>query len=192
MPSSQFFYIPQVMTLILNSPHKSILDVGPGFGKYGVLCREYCDLIPTWFAKGLNGFDKENWQIRIDCIEPFEKYITPLHKYIYDNIYIGKAEDLVSTLDTYDLILLIGVIEHIEKEAGVALLKECQKKAKSIIVVTPNGFKPQKAEWNNPFEEHKCGWTAKEFNELNFDCAVLRETNKIIAHWLKNGYRYFI
>lgn len=181
MPSSQFSYIPEVLDLILHSPHQSILDIGPGFGKYGVLCREYCDLIPTWFEKKISGFDRKNWQVRLDCIEPFKDYITPLHKYIYDNIYIGKAEDVISEVGNYDLILIIGVIEHMGKAEGTSLLSQCRKKSGTIIVVTPNGFRPQGAEWNNPLEEHRCGWSIEEFQALGFVCELLRPDDKIIA-----------
>jgi len=182
MPSSQHSYIPQVMNLILNSPHQSILDVGPGFGKYGVLCREYCDLIPAWFDKGLDGFDKKNWQVTIDAVEPCEKYITPLHHYIYNIIYNYKIESMLKVLNDYDLILMIGTLEHLEKPIGISVLTELQKKAKAIIVVTPNGFKPQKAEWGNPLEKHRCGWELREFKALDFECGILPLSNKIIAY----------
>jgi len=171
------------MNLILSSPHRKILDIGPGFGKYGVLCREYCDLIPAWYEKKLNGFDQKNWQCTIDCIEPCDKYITPLHKYIYDNIYTGKAEDIITTLGDYDLILVIGVIEHIEKLTGIRVLKDCRAKAKAVIVVTPNGFLRQDAVWDNPLEEHKSGWYPEDFDILNFRWDILRSQNKIIAYY---------
>ena len=183
MPSSQSYYIPDVLELIHGLPHRSILDVGPGFGKYGVLCREYFDLIPTWFEKGLSGFDQRNWQLRIDCIEPFEEYITPLHKYIYDNIYLGKAEDLIDEIPNYDLILILGVIEHLEKGVGLNLLKKYKDKTKAIVLVTPNGFHPQGPEWNNPLEEHKSGWTVKDLEGLDFKCSPLPPGNKIIAYY---------
>ena len=54
-----------------------------------------------------------DWQCRIDCIEAFEKYITPAHKYIYNNIYIGNATGILPALDHhYDLILMVDVLEH--------------------------------------------------------------------------------
>lgn len=175
------------MDLILRSPHQNILDIGPGFGKYGVLCREYCDLIPSWFEKGLDGFDKNNWQIKIDCIEPCEKYITPLHRYIYDHIYTEKAEDVIELFDDYDLILLIGTLEHLEKDKGVFLLKQCQKKAKAIVLTTPNGFVKQRAEWGNPLEEHRSGWSINDLKDLHFECQTLMSDNKIIAYWRKDA-----
>lgn len=184
MPSSQFFYIPDVLNLIYNSPHQSILDIGPGFGKYGVLCREYFDLIPAWYEKGLDGFDRNNWQLRIDCIEVHTPYITTLHKYIYDNIYPGKAEDVLPGLDNYDLILMIGMVEHLEKENGAKLLEISKTKARKVIVVTPNGYRPQSEVWNNPYEEHKSGWSGEDLSKIGFKCIML-PGNKILAFWDK-------
>lgn len=182
MPSSQFGYIKKVLKKVADSPHQSILDIGPGFGKYGVLCREYFDLIPTWTEKKLSGFDKKNWQIRIDCIEPFKPYITPLHEYIYDNIYPGKAEEVLPRLDNYDLILMIGVLEHLEKVDGLKLLKWCLMKAQSIVLVTPDGSSRQKAEWDNPYEEHRATWHMTELAEAGFK-TELASSSKILAHW---------
>lgn len=184
MPSSQFGYIKKVLKKVAELPHQSILDIGPGFGKYGVLCREYFDLIPTWIEKKLSGFDRNNWQIRIDCIEPFEPYITPLHKYIYDNIYVGKAEELLSELDNYDLILMIGVLEHLEKADGLKLLKECSTKAKAIVLVTPDGSSRQKPGWNNPYEEHRATWYMADLVEAGFECEMA-SASKILACWQK-------
>ena len=44
MPSSQHYHISKIMDLIININPMSILDIGTGFGKYGVLCREYLEL----------------------------------------------------------------------------------------------------------------------------------------------------
>lgn len=182
MPSSQFGYIRKVLGKVAELPHQSILDIGPGFGKYGVLCREYFDLIPTWTEKKLSGFDRKNWQVRIDCIEAFEPYITPLHKYIYDNIYLGKAEDVLLGLDNYDLILMVGVLEHLEKAEGLRLLKECSTKAGAIVLVTPDGSSRQKPVWDNPYEEHKATWQMAELAEAGFKCEMA-SSSKILAHW---------
>ena len=170
------------MAFVMTTPHRAILDIGPGFGKYGVLCREFCDLVPSWIDKKLNGFDQKNWQIKIDCIEPHKDYITTLHKYIYDNIHVGKAEDLIETLPDYDLILMVGVIEHLKKGDGECLLDNCCKKAKSVIVVTPKGFKEQGPEWNNPFEEHLSGWVPEDFKKRGFKVMVMVPDDKIIAY----------
>ena len=174
MPSSDFATLPPVMRLILGSSKNTILDIGPGFGKFGVLCREYADI---WQIR----YDKESWKTKIDCIEVFENYITPLHKYIYDNIYVGKAEELIHQLDNYDLILVLDVIEHMDKEVGIQFLKNCKEKAKTIIVSTPNGHSSQGVVFGNEYEVHRCGWSIPELESLGFKCESVQL--KIVAHW---------
>ncbi len=70
MPSSHFGQLNEIVELIKLSKPKSVLDIGVGFGKYGVLAREYLEL----WDEGKKYNDRE---IRIDGIEAFEKYITP-------------------------------------------------------------------------------------------------------------------
>lgn len=44
LPSSQYYHISKILELIIAIDPSSVLDVGTGFGKYGVLCREYLEL----------------------------------------------------------------------------------------------------------------------------------------------------
>ena len=45
---------------------------------------------------------------RIDGVEAFSPYITPLHNYVYDNLYVEDMRELVAKLDySYDLVLLM-------------------------------------------------------------------------------------
>ncbi len=149
MPSSHFYQLNQIMELITLTRPNSILDVGIGFGKYGYLCREYLEL--------LDGRQKlDDWQRRIDGIEIFERYITPLQEKIYDHIYPGDALDILPGLSKkYDLILLIDVIEHFEYAQGDRLLRLCLQLGKNAIVSTPKFDFPQSACFGNPFERHK-------------------------------------
>ena len=103
MPTSHPYQIDDIIRLIIETAPKNIIDVGVGFGKYGVLAREYLEL---W--DGIKPY--HNWNHRIDGIDAFKSYLTPLHDFIYDNIYIGNAIDVLPTLEIrYDL-LLIGII----------------------------------------------------------------------------------
>jgi len=160
MPSSHLYQLNEIMSLIYFTKPQNILDIGVGFGKYGVLCREYLEL---W--DGRQEYTK--WERRIDGIEAFEKYITPLHKFIYDNIYIGNAIDILPTLEiSYDVILLVDVLEHFEYEQGLQLLSECKNKGKNIIISTPRNIGSQKDAFGNVYETHKFQWTKKHFEKI--------------------------
>jgi 2-polyprenyl-3-methyl-5-hydroxy-6-metoxy-1,4-benzoquinol methylase len=147
------------MDLIISVKPFSVLDVGSGFGKYGVLCREYLEL---W-----DGRQEYEFLRRIDGVEVFQNYITPLHKFIYNNMYTETIINLVSKLDySYDLVLLIDVLEHFSKVEGMLLLNNLLKKNKGILVSTPKKPSPQKEAFGNAFEIHKSLWKKKELSTL--------------------------
>lgn len=155
MPSSQHYHISKIMDIIIALKPFSVLDIGSGFGKYGVLCREYLEL---W-----DGRQEYKFLRRIDGVEVFQDYITPLHKFIYNNIYTENILDLVKKLDyTYDLVLLIDVLEHFSKDEGVWLLNNLLSKNKGILIGTPKRPSAQKDAFGNVFETHKSMWKKKE------------------------------
>lgn len=162
MPSSRPELIPFVINLVMQLQPRSILEIGTGFGKYGMLFREYLDI---WGAAADPGrLAPQNWQVRIDGIEYFESYITDLQRHIYDRIIIGDAMDEIDRLPSYDLVFLGDVIEHFPKEDGQLLLKKCLTHAnRMVIVTTPNYFNPQGAEYGNTKETHHCLWTREDF-----------------------------
>ena len=131
MPSSHLHQINEIMELIFNSKPKSLLDIGVGFGKYGFLSREYLELG--------DGRQKYNdWKIQIDGIEVFTEYLTPIHKFIYNEIFEGNALDILPTLKTkYDLILLIDVFSLFfvitgDRVCAKTCLNMCQKEKKTF------------------------------------------------------------
>jgi len=160
MPSSHLLQLNEIVQLIYFSKPKSVLDVGVGFGKYGFLAREYLEL---WDGRGKYG----EWTRRIDGIEIFDEYLTPAHEYIYDNIYIGNALDIIPNLDfTYDLILLVDILEHFTHDEGARLLAACQIKGRNFLVSTPKDIGTQEGAFNNPFEAHKSQWQKQHFEEF--------------------------
>jgi hypothetical protein len=153
LPSSDFEQIETIIRLIRAADPRVMLDIGVGFGKYGVLAREYLEV---WTGTGEYG----RWQRRIEGVEAFPKYLTPLHDYIYDRIHVGSALEIVPNLTgPYDLILLIDVIEHFSKLDAERLLAACECIAKNVLIATPRTFYEQEAVFDNPYEEHRSHWT---------------------------------
>jgi hypothetical protein len=159
MPTSHHKQLNELIDLIILTNPKSILDVGIGFGKYGFLSREYLEL---WDGREYYS----EWSRKIDGIEAFEEYITPIHKYIYNNIYIGNALELLSNIDaSYDLILLIDVLEHFDFPDGNSLLNACIEKGRNVLISTPKDIGSQGGSFKNPYQEHKFQWRAEHFDE---------------------------
>ncbi|MGD9533520.1 MAG: methyltransferase domain-containing protein [Candidatus Nitrosocosmicus sp.] len=164
MPSSQYYQIPKIIEMLISINPNSVIDIGSGFGKFGVLCREYLDL--------RDGRQKYGFKRRIDCVEVFPDYISPLHNYVYNKTYNHNILDIVPKLRLrYDLVLLIDVLEHFEKNEGKYLLKTLLKGNEGIIISTPKKPSPQKDAFGNIYETHRSVWSKedlKQFGESHF------------------------
>jgi ubiquinone/menaquinone biosynthesis C-methylase UbiE len=84
--------------------------------------------------------------------------------------YTKKAKD-----NSFDVISLFDAIEHLTKEDGQELLKECKRVAsKHVLVFTPEGYvrnEPHNAwgiEGADHWQQHLSGWDMKELRELGF------------------------
>jgi hypothetical protein len=158
MPTSYLHQINEIVELIVLVAPQSILDVGVGFGKYGVLAREYLE-----FRDGREKYN--DWQRQVDGIEIFPQYITPLHQFVYNHIYLGDAQTILPTLETrYDLLLLIDVIEHFPLTDGYDLLLKGQRAARNMLISTPVDFILQKTAFGNSYETHHSHWSASQFS----------------------------
>ncbi|MBC7343764.1 MAG: glycosyltransferase family 1 protein, partial [Clostridia bacterium] len=73
MPTSWYQVIPIVLDQIQSLQPRSVLDVGIGFGKYGMLIREALE-VP------LGRYYKHQWQIKVDGVEVFSGYKNPIHE----------------------------------------------------------------------------------------------------------------
>lgn len=89
MPTSWYQAIPLILDKMLQEHPQSILDVGIGFGKYGVLLREALDV-------SREKYRKKDWTVQIDGVEAFKSYRNPIHDYIYNRIYYDSIEEAVT------------------------------------------------------------------------------------------------
>ena len=159
MPSSTWVHTSTVQDLIWKYQPKSILDIGPGFGRWGFLCRELLDVFRGRVIRS-------DWTVLIDCVEVFPQYITPIHDYVYDKIYHGCGlQFLEKCNEKYDLIVAGDVLEHFTKENGKKLIDEVYVHiSKAAIFCVPLGdrYKQGKA-CGNEYEEHKAVWELEDF-----------------------------
>lgn len=166
MPTSWYETIPSILDKVLIEKPTSILDIGIGFGKYGVLLREALD-IP--FMR----YEKDDWQIKIDGIEAFKGYQNPIHEYVYDKIYYDTVENVLPSLGHYDVIMLIDVLEHFEKDEGRTVIEELLPYAnKALIISTPISPAHQEEYNGNTYEAHKSKWTILDFAQYKMDYSL--------------------
>jgi glycosyltransferase involved in cell wall biosynthesis len=182
MPTSWYHVIPRVLSRVLIESPRSVLDVGAGFGKYGVLLRESLDIAAERYGR-------EAWQARIDGVEAFAGYRNPIHTYVYDRMYEGAVENLLPSLDVYDVVLMADVLEHFDKEAGREVLRALMAHTrKALVVSTPALPAPQGAVNGNAFETHKSRWGVCDFAgfENDFVLADVGDNKALIVKMYPN------
>lgn len=174
MPTSGWRKTMQVMGVLDKIPiPSSVLDVGVGFGRYGAMLREELDIRKRRYPR-------DKWVTTIDGVEVWEEYISPLHRYVYNKLYIGDIGTLVATLGVYDLILLTDVVEHMTREQGAKVLlslfdAHCRH---GMVVTYPTIIGNEHVHWQNPYEQHLHVWTQEQMLSLFSDrpCKVLFNT----------------
>lgn len=174
MPTSHWLQLNEIVGVLMATRPTSLLDIGVGFGKYGVLAREYLEL---WDGRE----DYNNWTRRIDGIEANRRYSNDLYHWAYDQVHFGNAIDVLPTIDhQYDLVLMVDVLEHFTRSEGAQLIELC-KKHRNLLVATPHHPSAQKAAFQNPYEEHKSQWGP---GDIRFDAArlIIPNTKSVIVY----------
>lgn len=154
--------IPKILQAVDSISPKRVLDIGTGFGKFGLLVREWylskrakIEIIPTN-------------DIVIDCCEITEYFINlPYHNSLYDHHFHQSFFELKNKLEDaqYDLILMIDVVEHYPKEEVKKWLREIIDKNK-ILISTPKEVTMYTQHYYGDSNHHKSQWTKEDFNEF--------------------------
>jgi SAM-dependent methyltransferase len=105
-------------------------------------------------------------------IDTFEKSIEASRAAgIHDSYIVGDIFALVDddAFPRYDCVVALDVIEHFEKERGLAFMDAIERiAAKRVIIFTPNGFLPQEPFDGNEFQRHLSGWYPDEFRNRGY------------------------
>jgi ubiquinone/menaquinone biosynthesis C-methylase UbiE len=86
----------------------------------------------------------------------------------YDDLVLADGRHLPFKDETFDAVLALEVIEHMNKQEGYNFLIHMTRLAKKkVILSTPSGFKPQD-EYANVYAKHLSGWNPEEFKAWGF------------------------
>ncbi|MGO9449523.1 MAG: methyltransferase domain-containing protein [Candidatus Binataceae bacterium] len=158
MPTSDFHNINAIVAIVTQLRPQSVLDVGCGFGKYGVLIREYLDV---WYER----LTPDQWKLNLVGIEAYKSYQNPVLDFVYSTVHFGEAQRILPTLGNFDVIVIADVIEHLEKQAAIGLVAECFKHSPVVVISTPIEFYAQGEILGNPYEVHRSTWSREDFPE---------------------------
>lgn len=157
MPSSDPRVLEGTCREIIIANPKTVLDIGVGFGKWGMLAREYTDI---WNYR----FYQNEWETHITGIEIHEPYRNPTWQ-LYNEVVIGDADSLLDLFAKegrhFQLTLMIDVLEHFEKEKGLVILKKVMAISDQFLVSYANS--EQKDVRDNKYEDHVSTWEDGDF-----------------------------
>lgn len=163
MPTSNLAVWPTILWMAESAkPHRTVLDIGPGHGKAAVLLREYLNEPPT----------------RIDACEAWPDYVDQFDlRRLYHAVIEQDATLLTAdVLAGYDLVLMVDVIEHMQKDAALELLDRIPG---WVVICTPVAF------FHNgpnlpPTEEHVSHWTQDDWSAM----ARCEHVTEVIGGWV--------
>ena len=148
------FYVPlsplNTMWRMLDKDTKSILDIGCGKGE------------PMMFINGRRKF-------RVVGIDIFKPYLEETKRQgVYRDIILGDVRHLPLKRKSFDAVMCLEVVEHLEKEDGERLLQAMEEVArKQVILSTPVGRFEHKDNFN-PYQEHRSFWMPVELKRLGY------------------------
>lgn len=155
MPTSSSYLLTPVVSFTSWLNPQSVLDVGCGYGQWGMLLRQHIDC-PWEIHAGI-----PRWNRRIEGIEAWEPYRNPLWDFAYDKVVVEEAISFLSAVnsDTYELALCVEVLEHMEAQTGRELLDHLRRVSRHVLITTPDRPLLQSEVCGNPYETHHSWWS---------------------------------
>ena len=158
--TSTVYSVEWVVERLREIQPRSIIDVGCGWGRWGCLAREFLEL---WEHR----YQRHQWAVRIDALDVHPGTWTPLHRFVYDDIFQINALEWVPVRD-YDVAICCDVIEHMPKDQGKAFLARMRRCIPHVLVGIPIG----KA-WplyggfdGNEYAGHLARWEPEDFDSV--------------------------
>jgi SAM-dependent methyltransferase len=88
---------------------------------------------------------------------------------IHDDYLEQDARSLDLADDSFDAVVMLDLIEHLDREDGEELLRRAERIAREVVVLTtPNGFINQSPYDGNALQEHRSGWTVEDLSRAGF------------------------
>ncbi|PKM92362.1 MAG: SAM-dependent methyltransferase [Euryarchaeota archaeon HGW-Euryarchaeota-1] len=151
-------------------------------------CESFLDL-----ACGINtpiqNYSKKYYSVGVDLFEPSVE--GSKQKGLHTEYCIMSVLDIDKKFkeNSFDCVVALDLIEHLEKKEGLKLMSMMEKIAKKkVIIFTPNGFLPQGEHFENVWQIHKSGWNVEEMQEKGYDVIGINGWKPLRGEMAKNKY----
>ena len=134
---------------------KTAVDIGCGKGTMGALLHNYR---PVEYLVG------------VDAFAPYLGH-NANHGYYDDLMLIDleRCESLPFRDNEFDLVLCIEVVEHLKKSNALRIIDELGRIGRRAIVSTPSVEVSRPALDGNPWQQHRCVITHKDFRDHGYE-----------------------
>lgn len=136
---------------LLDKKSHSLLDVGCGQGK------------PAQFLKS----KRKLFMVGVDIFLPYLREAQ--RQGSHDAYVLGDVCHLPFRPKSFDVVLGMEVLEHLDREEGLSLIKAMEQIARrQVLITTPVGTHKQGPYDGNPYQEHKHIWQPNELKQLGY------------------------
>lgn len=168
MPNLPFTYNWLLNRSIKENKIETILELGCGKG-------DFADLVNKDNKFEITG---------VDIFEPYLKICREKKKYLK-----LRKMDLSKKLDfkdkSFDAVVCLQTIEHMDKKVGLELLAKMEKIAKKIVIIsTPAGKCFQEEYDSNRYQRHLSDWIPSDFFKKGY------KVSGVGLKWVYGGYSH--
>ena len=162
MGTSNWQQIPFCIDVLMKIAPSRVLDIGVGFGRWGIILREFCEV---WSGR----IFREQWKIQVEGIEGFPRNINDYHGSFYNKIHFGDAAELLPAIaGPWSVVIFGDVLEHFTKEKASELLRISLDRSDYVMINVPIGDQwPQEDAYGNKYERHLSQWVPDDFKEFS-------------------------
>jgi hypothetical protein len=156
MPISDMAAVPAIVAEVYRLQPARMIELGIGFGKFGVLCREVLDAM-------YGRCNPDQWERKIHGVEGFAGYENPAWG-CYDEWEIRDFTD--PSPAGWPLVLMVDSLEHLAPARGSYFLSDLVRQNSHVIVSVPLGRMDQGATFGNEYECHRTTFQGREFDQF--------------------------
>lgn len=115
-------------------------------------------------------------RVGVDIFDEYFKHIESDVPYVVIKYDVRKLDEIF-TPKSFDLVIALDIIEHIEKDEALSMIAQCEKIArKAVILETPKGYVPQNIDiqghGGHTYQTHRCGWEPEELEKMGYSVLV--------------------
>ncbi|MFH1286447.1 MAG: class I SAM-dependent methyltransferase [Candidatus Magasanikbacteria bacterium] len=115
-------------------------------------------------------------RVGVDIFEEYFNFIETDLPYVVIKHDVRNLNEIFLP-NSFDMVIALDIIEHLEKEESLEMIKQCEEIAKkAVILETPRGFIPQNIDilghGGDEFQTHRCGWEKEELEQMGYSTVV--------------------